>query len=389
MQQVNQTGLRLGSATGWIANRHEKGDVSVNWRYVDQTRKALAKRGMFCINNYTYNHRGVQTHVVIYYRYLQRSKLNRWLVQALRRREGQMAKVPVRSRIFYKLDLTSTKSAFTRKLVLRKAFPAVSKVEKQVKRRKWVPPHIWKKMTFEQREAHNAKFKQQPKESGLVAFKQKKLVNQLRGWADLEWQMYNLYKVGQTERLNNQLRQMYDQLFVGRSEVLLYNIMQFVPLLNPLVTTRYYVFKRFGNLMYQADLVQTVYLAIYLNLSRLLSHTIVLGLERHAQKRSQRRFVAMLKATVERLTTWSTLQQASFVCRISIYGKLDAKMRRTHLLLKFGETQYQQVNFITSATKQTSRTKYGTSTIQIWLRNTSGWKAQEVKVKYDTKTKRF
>jgi hypothetical protein len=115
--------------------------------------------------------------------------------------------------------------------------------------------------------------------------------------------MYNLYKLGQTERLNLQLRQIYDQLFGGRSEVLLYNIVQFVPLLNPLVTTRYYIFKRFGGLLYRDDLVQTVYLAIYLNLSRLLAHTIVIGLERHAQKRQQRRFIAMLKATVERLTT--------------------------------------------------------------------------------------
>jgi hypothetical protein len=115
--------------------------------------------------------------------------------------------------------------------------------------------------------------------------------------------MYVLYKLGHTERLTVQLRHMYDQLFGGRSSVLVYNILQFIPLLNPLVATRYYIFKRFGNMKYQADLVQTVYLAIYVNLSRLLAHTIVLGLERSAQKRMQRRFVAMLKATIERLTT--------------------------------------------------------------------------------------
>ena len=115
-------------------------------------------------------------------------------------------------------------------------------------------------------------------------------------------------------------------------------------MLNPLVTTRYYIFKRFGSLLYQADVVQTAYLAIALNLSRVFAHTIVLGLERHAQKRQQRRFLAMLKATLDRLTTWTQLQQQSFVCRISIYGKLDAKMRRTHVLLEFGDVQYQQLN---------------------------------------------
>lgn len=158
---------------------------------------------------------------------------------------------------------------------------------------------------------------------------------------------------------------MFDQLFGGRSNVLLYNILQFIPTINPMTTTRYYIFKRFGGLLYQDDVIQAVYLAICLNRSRVLAHTIVLGLERHAQKRQQRRFVARLKATIERLTTWSQLKQESFVCRISIYGKLDAKMRRTHVLLEFGETQFQQVNFITSATKQTSRSKFGTSTVQI------------------------
>jgi hypothetical protein len=95
----------------------------------------------------------------------------------------------------------------------------------------------------------------------------------------------------------------YDQMFGGRSNVLLYNIMQFIPMLNPLATAKYYIFKRFGGLIYQADIVQATYLATHFNMSRLLSHTIVLGLERHAGERKQRRFLKMLEATIARLTS--------------------------------------------------------------------------------------
>jgi len=57
--------------------RHEKANTDLGTRYVDATRKVLAKRGLFCINNYVYNHRGVMVHVVLFYRYLQRSRINR------------------------------------------------------------------------------------------------------------------------------------------------------------------------------------------------------------------------------------------------------------------------------------------------------------------------
>jgi len=59
-----------------------------------------------------------------------------------------------------------------------------------------------------------------------------------------------------------------------------------------------------------------------------------------------------------------------------VYGKLDAKMRRTHVLMRSGHTQYQQVNFLTSSCKMASFTKFGASTVQIWLRNVSEWKRE-------------
>jgi hypothetical protein len=203
----------------------------------------------------------------------------------------------------------------------------------------------------------------------------------LRGWMDLEWKLYDLYKLGETELMSKQLRLIYDQMFGGRSNVLLYNIMQFIPMLNPLATAKYYIFKRFGGLIYQADIVQATYLATHFNMSWLLSHTIVLGLERHAGERKQRRFLKMLEATIARLTSWDELELTPFVCRISVWGKLDAKMRRTHVLLETGEVQYQQVNFMTSANKHVFKSKFGTSAVQIWLRNVSEMnRSKEAKV---------
>jgi hypothetical protein len=65
-----------------------------------------------------------------------------------------------------------------------------------------------------------------------------------------------------------------------------------------------------------------------------------------------------------------------FHCRISVYGKFDAKMRRAHVLMETGDAQYQNVNFLTSSSKLVSHTKFGASTVQIWLRNVSESKTQ-------------
>jgi hypothetical protein len=96
---------------------------------------------------------------------------------------------------------------------------------------------------------------------------------------------------------------MYDRMFGGRSEVGMYDIMSFVHSMNPLVAARYYIFKRFAGLLYQVDLIQAVYLAMHFNMSRILAHVIVVGLERHAAKRKQRMFLKMVEATIARLTS--------------------------------------------------------------------------------------
>ena len=317
MQQINQTGLRLGAVTGWSVSRHEKTNADLGWRYVDTTRKELAKRGLFCLNVHAYNHRGVWMNAIVYYRYLQRSRLNQWLVKTTRRREGALSEWKTRYRVFYKLDVTGVKSKLNRKLGLRAAFPALVKPHPK---RQWVPKWKWKRMSMKQRNAYDKKFKaavvpakRQRWESYIHRWKAEKLSKKIRGWADLEWKLYCIHKLGSTERLNQQLRWVYDSLFGGRSEVLLYNVMQFVPMINPLTTSRYYIFKRFGGLMYQADLIQASYLAIQLGVGRLLVHTIIMGLERHAAKRKQRRFLKMLEATINRLTTWDAVNAYAIV----------------------------------------------------------------------------
>jgi hypothetical protein len=64
------------------------------------------------------------------------------LVQGLRRREGALAPLPARYRIFSKLDVASIKSTFNRKGNLREAFPGV--IQPKAKRH-WVESHLWKK----------------------------------------------------------------------------------------------------------------------------------------------------------------------------------------------------------------------------------------------------
>jgi len=130
-----------------------------------------------------------------------------------------------------------------------------------------------------------------------------KMQKRVRGWVDMEWKLYNAYKLIGTDGPNQQLRSMYDSMFGGRSEVVMHDIMNFVHSMNPLVAARYYIFKRFAGLLYQVDLIQAVYLAMNFNMSRVLAHVIVMGLERHASKRKQRTFLKMVEATIARLTT--------------------------------------------------------------------------------------
>jgi len=85
-------------------------------------RKQLARRGMFCVNTYSYEHRGKTVSVVIFYRYLQRSRLNRWLARALRHRQAALSPIVSRYRVLRKLDAYNDRALVNRKRSL-KTFP--------------------------------------------------------------------------------------------------------------------------------------------------------------------------------------------------------------------------------------------------------------------------
>lgn len=86
-----------------------------------------------------------------------------------------------------------------------------------------------------------------------------------------------------------------------RSEFRAYNIFDFVTTVNPIKATRHYILQRFSKMLYQADVLVAIYVATQLNLSHLFAHTILLGLQRQAGRRKQRRFLGMVRVMSERI----------------------------------------------------------------------------------------
>jgi hypothetical protein len=113
--------------------------------------------------------------------------------------------------------------------------------------------------------------------------------------------MNNPYKRSGADNMSSMLRHTYDRMFGGRSNVRCFNIFQFITMLNPLVTMRYYLFRRYGGMLYVADAILGLYAAIYLGIGRLIVHIVMMGLERHARKRKQRYFLKMVAATLDYL----------------------------------------------------------------------------------------
>jgi hypothetical protein len=378
MQQINPTGFRLGTV-GWKVPSNQKSRYDASFRVISILKRELARRGLFLINAYNYSHRGMAFVVIIFYRFYQRSRMEHWVAKRLRRREGSVA--PVLSRFFtlQNLNIYNAVNSIERRIELWKVMPKIEAKQK----RKWVPRAKWLSMTPQQRQVYNNKSSslitsKLPKyliDKNLIGRKKRKfdkLIGKLgyrvRGWVDLEWKIYNVHRAFPADNFGRQLREIaFSDL--GRSEAQLYNVLQLTSSVNPLIASRYYIFKRFSSLMFQNDLIETVYLAAKRNISALMAHSIMLGLERVANKRQQRRFLKMVQATVDRVATWDSLRANPLICRISIYGKLDAKMRRAHVEVGKGTTRFQQLDWNTSYYKQLSKTKFGTSTIHVWLRN--------------------
>ena len=86
---------------------------------------------------------------------------------------------------------------------------------------------------------------------------------------------------------------------IPRAEFRAYNIFDFIGTRNPEKAMKNHILQRFNKMLYQPDILVAVYLATQLNSSNLFAHAITLGLERHARKRKQRRFLSMVRVFSE------------------------------------------------------------------------------------------
>lgn len=333
MQQVNSVGFRLGSTVGWQIQSPEFNNQVITKQLNDLLRKTIAKRGSFLINAYYYFHRGVAFCPIVYYRYHQRSRLQRWLVGHLNRREGALAPAQTRYFMLYKNKWNNYRALRHRKKVLKRLFPKIPESNR---------PNGWVKL---------------PRQTYLR-----------RGWIDAEFKLRAVLRKRCSYTLARHLRSASIG-FRPRAEFHSYNLFDFMETKNPTKALNYYVMQRFGKLLYQHDVISAVYVASQRNLTNRLAHAIVLGLERHAGKRrQQRQFLSIVRLVFKRIFMWDTTKSYP-LWRRSIFGKLDAKMRRVHVKIRVGFIRYQEIDFLTNYSYITSRTKYGTSSVRIWIRN--------------------
>jgi hypothetical protein len=149
-----------------------------------------------------------------------------------------------------------------------------------------------------------------------------------------------------------------------RSEFRAYNIFNFIKGVNVLKAMRKYELKRFQKVLFSVDILSIIYRATQLNLSRLLAHSIIMGLERHARKREQRRYLGMVRIMFEEVMMWESVKNRQ-LWRISIFGKLDAKMRRIHRKMRIGFIRYQELDFLIDYSSLVAKTKFGTTSVRI------------------------
>lgn len=97
------------------------------------------------------------------------------------------------------------------------------------------------------------------------------------------------------------VRAILNSLFNERVSVSLYNINQFVPVVNPVLFSSYYTFNRLQKYLYLYDLIQLVGLSSRFSLSNLVGQTLAIGIERHETLKIQRRFVRVFTRITDRI----------------------------------------------------------------------------------------
>lgn len=102
-----------------------------------------------------------------------------------------------------------------------------------------------------------------------------------------------------------------------------------------------------------------------------------LGLERHETQRKQTTFLRMYKAVLDRSVSWAGIKRKPIDWRISVYGRLDANMRRQHTLFQVGMTSYQTLDVLNNYSFYTAKSKFSTASVRIWIRNLVHWRSKQ------------
>ena len=326
MQQINPLGLRVGSVQNWEIGKLSrlKDTSSASWRISLPVKRILARHGCFLLNMYCYNNPSVvsSTAVIVYYRYLQRGRLIRYLSRILRQGDAMLAPPLARLYLNRRMLTVRPKSKFLDGY--------------------WSSTHL------------NDRF--------------------FRGWGDFELLYFAPSNFLYRRSMNYKVQKQLVQLTGTRVFISSYNISQFVPIVNPMIFSSYYIFRRFSKLRYLNDLIQVVLISSRLGTSQLISHILAIGIEKHETKRLQRRFVNMFESVVNRALGWELIRRKPVDWRVSIYGRLDGRIRRSHVLIKVGRTKYQRLDNLINYAYSISKSKFSASSVRVWVRNLVHWK---------------
>jgi hypothetical protein len=326
MQQINPVGFRVGSVQNWDNDKvlRIRGTADVSWRASLSVKYILARHGCYLLNMYSYNTpsgRSLNT-VVVYYRYLQRGRLTRYLSKILR--QGDAVLAPAITRLYFNRRILSLRPK-------SKFLDAA-----------WINMYLNDRL--------------------------------FRGWGDFELLYFAPSNFLYRRSINYKVQSELSRIYSERVFLSTYNVSQFVPIANPVVFSSYYIFRRFSKLRYLHDLVQVVLISAKLGTSQLLGHMLSIGIEKHETKRKQRRFVKMFESVVNRALVWELVQRKPMDWRVSIYGRLDGRIRRSHVLVKVGRTKYQRLDNLMNYSCSVSKSKFSTSSVRVWMRNLVHWK---------------
>lgn len=115
--------------------------------------------------------------------------------------------------------------------------------------------------------------------------------------------------IGRRRMIIYKIRAALRKVLGERFSISIYNINQFIPFVNPLLFSSYYVFNRFKRYLYLYDLIQLIGLSSKLSLSNLVGQTLAMGIERHETRKIQRRFLKVFTQITDRMVSWELIKR--------------------------------------------------------------------------------